>query len=179
MGFRNILLLFDDFRLSSKSLVYQFPFLKTSLFCMLVWKEGDTCHSRCVEVREHSVAVTFFFPTVGQENEVWVLRLGCKYFFTESSWWPLMISFYKCFLEFFLHTEKGVTWKGKQPPTLGNVMKKLECLQLTAFYRLWISKHRMKWRRINICFGVEIFALWGVQWDHSHLYCRRRMLRMQ
>lgn len=92
---------------------------------------------------------------------------------TEASSWPLARSFYKHFLEYFLYTEKGVTWKGKQLPILGNVMKELECWQLTAFNRLWISKHRMKGKRVNICFAVEVFASWGIHGYHSCLYCKR------
>lgn len=92
---------------------------------------------------------------------------------TEASSWPLAISFYKHFLEYLLYTEKGVTWKGKQLPILGNVMKELECWQLTAFNRLWISKHRMKGKRVNICFAVDVFASWGIHGYHSCLYCKR------
>lgn len=142
---------------------------------MFVWKEGDT--PQCVEVREHVVAVDFLLPQCGSGDwslgfQAWLRVLfslnhppGPCWWAPTSVWW-----------NFFYTLRKVLHERENNHPLLGNVMKKLECLQLTAFYRLWISKHRMKWKRINICFAVEIFALWGIHWHHSHLFCRKRML---
>jgi len=63
-----------------------------------------------VEVRGHIIVVGSLPPPM------WVLRMKLGFsdmtansFLIELSHWPWVTNVYKCFLEFFLHTEKGAT----------------------------------------------------------------------
>lgn len=106
-----------------------------------------------------------------------------------------VVSSHECFFgpKIFHTLKKKCYMKGKQPPTLGNVMRKLAHFQLTAFYGLWISKHRVKWKSTSMSFAGERFLsvsksepaqfiLQKGKYEHVHLWtqfwCRPAVVQL-
>ena len=102
-------------------------------------------------LQEPSVPVRWFQPQLQAPTSVcWGQRFSC-------------IGKKKCYM------------RGKQPLTLENVMRKIEHFQLTAFYGLWISKHRVKWERKSMLFTGEILVYWASRYCPNLAFRRAKM----